>query len=102
MPEDLYWKLKDVSYSSFSIEQRQWSAEPLIKYGAWNFVGVVRVEDKVFLCLPKSVSMKNEESQTEKGEKASEICTVVGMLFSESKRMRRKCELYPCESILDR
>lgn len=69
VPEDLYWKLKDVSYSSFSFEQRQWSAEPLIKYGAWNFMGVVRVEDKVFLCLPKSVSMKNEESQTEKGKR---------------------------------
>lgn len=95
VPEDLYWKLKDVSYSSFSFEQRQWSAEPLIKYGVWNFVGVVRVEDKVFLCLPKSVSMKNEESQTEKEKRLLKYAQLLERYFQKVKECAESVKFIP-------
>ena len=84
-----------MSYSSFSIEQRQWSAEPLIKYGAWNFVGVVRVEDKVFLCLPKSVSMKNEESQTEKGKRLLKYAQLLECYFQKVKECAESVNFIP-------
>ena len=95
VPEELYEKLKGMHYSSFSFEQRQWAIEPLIKNGAWNFVGVMRVEEQVFLCLPKSVSVRNGESQEEKEKRLLKYARLLEQYFQEVKKCSEDINFVP-------
>lgn len=95
VPEELCEKLKGMHYSSFSFEQRQWAIEPLIKNGAWNFVGVMRVDEQVFLCLPKSVSVRNGESQEEKEQRLLKYARLLEQYFQEVKKCSEDINFVP-------
>ena len=82
-------------YRSFSFEQRQWAIEPLIKNGAWNFVGVMRVEEQAFLCLPKSVSVRKGESQEEKEKRMLKYARLLEQYFQEVKKCSEDINFVP-------